>query len=330
LRYDRHVITPQSINKANEEIDGLTDEQLDDAIDRLFDAQPDVEALLVSASKRQVRILERGLFLSFFVFKAFEVEYPGKAVKVEAEDLESVFDETSAWMAQLKRSGSVDNPPPEAEPVLMAYIIQNLNEPDGDGTPHASYEQHILLLMVKTVVLALTRAAARRSAEGTAIMDPKERENRLYALRKGVEALEASLDDPVKLQALFLEVLFDVLPAKRGAVLLSGPHATGDAEDFVSATYAERGCGLTEGFEVDAKTLKFVYAKREACMANDFMPALMCAPLITETETMIGVIYLDTSDLGTFEMEDLGALRAISRSAANLIQDSLDTEAGRP
>ena len=36
------MITAKSVNKANEEIDGLTDEQLDQAIDRLFGDQPEV------------------------------------------------------------------------------------------------------------------------------------------------------------------------------------------------------------------------------------------------------------------------------------------------
>jgi hypothetical protein len=159
-------------------------------------------------------------------------------------------------------------------------------------------------------------------------MDPKEFEARLYAIRKGAECLEAA-DDPVKLMAHILEILLDVIPAKRGAILLNGPRASGDPKDFASGTYGQRGGGLTEGFAVDAKVLEFVYAKREACMSNDVMPAIMCAPLIPANSEIIGVIYLDTCELGTFEMDDLGALRALSKSAANLIQDSLLYRADR-
>ncbi len=53
-------------------------------------------------------------------------------------------------------------------------------------------------------------------------MAPEELDARSYALRKGLECLEAA-DDPVKLQAHILEILLDLIPAKRGAVLLNGP-----------------------------------------------------------------------------------------------------------
>jgi hypothetical protein len=109
---------------------------------------------------------------------------------------------------------------------------------------------------------------------------------------------------------------------------LNGPRASGDPKDFASGTYGQRGGGLTEGFEVDAKALEFVYAK-EVCMSNDVMPAIMCAPLMTANWAIIGAIYLDTCELGAFEMDDLGALRALSKSAANLIQDSLLYRADR-
>ena len=68
--------------------------------------------------------------------------------------------------------------------------------------------------------------------------------------------------------AHILEILLDLILAKRGAILLNGPRASGDPEDFESGTYGQRGGGITEGFEVDGKALEFVYAKREACMSN--------------------------------------------------------------
>ena len=69
----RHMITTKSVNKINEEIDGLTDEQLDQAIDRLFDAQPEVLAFLDGFSRGDGEILELATLLSFFVFKAYEL-----------------------------------------------------------------------------------------------------------------------------------------------------------------------------------------------------------------------------------------------------------------
>jgi hypothetical protein len=81
--------------------------------------------------------------------------------------------------------------------------------------------------------------------------------------------------------------------------------------------------GVAEEFNVSGKALEFVYAHRQPCMSNDVMPAIMRAPLILPNSAIIGVIY-DTSELGTFEMDDLGVLKKLCGSAANLINDSLE------
>ena len=154
-------------------------------------------------------------------------------------------------------------------------------------------------------------------------MDPKEIEARFNAIRKGGECLEA-VGDPASMQALLLDTLFDLIPAKRGAILLNGPRVSPDPGDFMSVIYRQRGGGVGEEFEVSGKALEFVYAHRQPCMSNDVMPAIMCAPLILPNSAIIGVIYLDTSELGTFEMDDLGVLKKLSGSAANLINDSLE------
>jgi hypothetical protein len=162
------VITAKSVNKVNQEIDGLTDKQLDLAIDRLFDGQPEVLAFLDGFSGGEGRVLELSTLLSFFIFKAYETEYPGKAATVKREDFESVFDEAKTWMAELERPEAYNDPPPETEPLLFGYIIQNLNkhlnEPPEDNR-YAGYKQRAILMMLKMVILALDRAASRRSAE---------------------------------------------------------------------------------------------------------------------------------------------------------------------
>jgi hypothetical protein len=101
-------------------------------------------------------------------------------------------------------------------------------------------------------------------------MAPEELDARSYALRKGLECLEAA-DDPVKLQAHILEIS---IGPKRGAVLLNGPRASADPKDLASGTYGQRGGGIMEGFELDGKVLEFVYAKREPCMSKT-----SCRPL---------------------------------------------------
>ena len=73
----------------------------------------------------------------------------------------------------------------------------------------------------------------QRQCDYPASMAPEELDARSYALRKGLECLEAA-DDPVKLQAHILEILLDRIPAKRGAVLLNGPRASADPKVFAS------------------------------------------------------------------------------------------------
>ena len=116
------------MNRVNEEIDGLTDEQLDEAIDRLFDAQPEILPFLNRFDNGDERILELATLLSFFVFMVYDAEYPGKTETVRGEDLESALDEAMTWIAELDRPESRDNPPPESEPILMVYLMKSLDE----------------------------------------------------------------------------------------------------------------------------------------------------------------------------------------------------------
>jgi GAF domain-containing protein len=157
-------------------------------------------------------------------------------------------------------------------------------------------------------------------------MDPKQA--RSYLLQKSRELLNF-LDDPAGLQGHVLEVLLGLTPAKRGAILLYDTTQPPDPRNFSSYIYAERPPVPGDELEFSSKALDFVYANRQACMSNDARPAMMCAPLILPDSTTIGLIYLDTSELGIFEMDDLGVLKDLAGSAANLIHDSLKRQARR-
>jgi len=145
-------------------MDGLTEEQLDPAIERLLDANPVLKEFLVGFSRGDQRILELVLVMSFFVFKAYEVEYRGKPPGLKREDFESIFDEANAWMDHFESTG-VPDPRAEAEPVLLTFIIENLNNPRWDGTRYTPREQRLGLAIINIVILALNRAARRRSAD---------------------------------------------------------------------------------------------------------------------------------------------------------------------
>lgn len=145
-------------------IDGLTDEELDQALGRVLDTQPVVLEFLVGLCHGKKRILEQAIFLSFFVFMAYEAEHPGKVVTVKREDFAVVFDQAKTWMAQLESPGMADAPA-ETEPFLLTYIIADLKTPFEGGTKFTLAEQHDILLNVRAVMFALDRAAVRRRAE---------------------------------------------------------------------------------------------------------------------------------------------------------------------
>jgi hypothetical protein len=72
------VITAKSVNKANEEMDGLTDEQLDQAIDRLFGDQPEVLGFLEGYGLGDGEIQELAILLTYFVSKRPKRKIPAK------------------------------------------------------------------------------------------------------------------------------------------------------------------------------------------------------------------------------------------------------------
>jgi hypothetical protein len=154
------VITRESMEKFSEMIDGFTEERYEQSVASVFDAQPDVLEFLVSCTEGWVQA--EAISLSFCVFKAYEAEYPGKAVRVEREDLEAVFHQAKAWMAQLE-SPYEEDPPAEAEPFLLNYIVEHLTTLHQKGVALSRAEHNDILLLVKTVILALDRAARRRS-----------------------------------------------------------------------------------------------------------------------------------------------------------------------
>jgi hypothetical protein len=155
-------------------------------------------------------------------------------------------------------------------------------------------------------------------------MDPDVLDARLDALRNEWEGVNADDGQRVRLQAQILEILFDQIPAERGAVLLSWPDASGDdPEDFYSSLYRRRSGRLTEGFELSGKALEFVYGKGRAHMSNTARPALLCAALTLPDGEIFGLIYLDTCEIGRFERHDLRVLKKITAVAEELIHDSL-------
>ena len=69
-------------------------------------------------------------------------------------------------MAQLE-GPDMDDAPNETEPFLLSYIIERLSPFFEDGTKLSSAEEIEILLLVKTVMVALDRALTSRNAKGS-------------------------------------------------------------------------------------------------------------------------------------------------------------------
>ena len=141
------MVARNSLEMVYDMIDGFTEEQYEEAIRSVFDAQPFLLEFLVGHSEGWIQA--QATSLSFFLFKAYETEHPGKSITVEREDIEAAFDQAKAWMAY---------GPYETEPTLLTFITESVIRLLENGIRLSSGEQSDILLLIKTVVLALDRA----------------------------------------------------------------------------------------------------------------------------------------------------------------------------
>jgi Nif-specific regulatory protein len=116
------------------------------------------------------------------------------------------------------------------------------------------------------------------------------------------------IKDAEELQRCVIEMLFEVMPIERGAILLVGQNP----DEFISGVYRYRGSELKEPFRISRTIARQVLHDGVAVMANDvlndqqFRPteslmfsqirSLMCVPLLV-FGSKLGVIYADTTFL---------------------------------
>jgi pSer/pThr/pTyr-binding forkhead associated (FHA) protein len=112
------------------------------------------------------------------------------------------------------------------------------------------------------------------------------------------------------LQARLLELIFEVLPPRRAAILLVGHKP----EDFVSGTYRERDVPGDARFNVSPTITRQALREGVAVLSKDFNPVL-CIPL-SVFETKLGVIYLEAESPARFDHEHVQLLTAIAGIAA--------------
>jgi Nif-specific regulatory protein len=141
-----------------------------------------------------------------------------------------------------------------------------------------------------------------------------------------------------KLQKTLLDLLFEVVPAERGVVLLTDAGAERDEPVFGSVFGLDRERGQDASIKVSSKVTRWVLQHRESILitnqteADNFgssdslvadQPAsVMCVPLIM-LDRSLGVIYLDTTELDTpFDQDHLQLVSAISAITAVAIENA--------
>jgi hypothetical protein len=232
---------------------------------------------------------------------------------VSTVPVNETFQAKTVWQVEVQVFDVIHNPK-----VSRCYARAYQDE---DGK--TQYMVVLGLPPVESAQDAVKAAMSGRVNNYPANMDSANLDPRLDAFRRSKECREA-LDDPIKLQAEILNFTLKSFPANRAALLLNGEHASPDPEDFKSSMYGKRA-GEPKRFRVPEKALEFVYTYREAYMSDD----AMCAPLMLDNWTIIGVIYLDTRKPDGFEVEEVELLQKIAVFAAKLISRSLKQQAER-
>src|SRR5262249_20834974 len=125
-----------------------------------------------------------------------------------------------------------------------------------------------------------------------------------------------------------LELIFEVMPVERGAILLIGHNP----DEFISGTYRERASPTADSFQISRTVVRQVLREGVAVMGNDVLAggtfkstenllssqvrSLMCVPLLG-FGSRLGVIYADTTNPGVrLDEQHLQLLTAIASIAA--------------
>lgn len=139
------------------------------------------------------------------------------------------------------------------------------------------------------------------------------------------------------LQQKLLELLFEVVPAKRGAILLESTTEPGAAPDFSSVFGLDRLKGPDETVKVSRTVAHQVFKEGSAILIGDkfdtadpdspslveqHTSSVLCVPLIMTGRTL-GVVYLDTNEPDVrFDEDHLQLVSAIASISAVAIENA--------
>lgn len=139
------------------------------------------------------------------------------------------------------------------------------------------------------------------------------------------------------LQKTLLELLFEVVPAQHGAILLTDDNSAADNGEFVSMFGLDRLLGAAQEIKVSHTIAQRVLAEGTALLAGDVAEeltsdspslieaqpgSLLCVPLTMLGRTL-GVIYLDTQEPEIhFDKDHLQLVSAIAAITAVAIENA--------
>jgi transcriptional regulator with GAF, ATPase, and Fis domain len=172
--------------------------------------------------------------------------------------------------------------------------------------------------------------------EVLAALPPTERLARDLQTLLKISTTIGSIHNVESLQWQLLGLIFDVVPAERGAILVGS-----DPEDFTSMVAWDRVAGPLHSVHVDRGVAGQVFCERIALLSNEppsnspdavqspkkqSVHSLMCVPLV-HLDKAIGLIYLDTSHPTIrFTEDDLHLASAIAGVAAMAIESARQLE----
>jgi transcriptional regulator with GAF, ATPase, and Fis domain len=143
-----------------------------------------------------------------------------------------------------------------------------------------------------------------------------------------------------ELQKTLLELLFEVVPADRGAILLTNNNGEAPDSEFASVFGLDRMRGPDQSIRVSRTITGAVLKQAESLLINnaeakgleapsiveDRPVSILCVPLIMLDRTL-GVIYLDTKEPETvFDKDHLQLVSAISAITAVAIENARHIE----
>ena len=165
-----------------------------------------------------------------------------------------------------------------------------------------------------------------QTAETLRVQEPAREEETLYyrdvwkALWDTSRYVNA-IPDLNELQVRILDTAFDIIPARRGAILLNGFRLSPDPPDLTSQVYRELDydgaprCLLSS---LDSLALSSVYATRKTYISNKVIPVL-CLPILQDG-IMKGVLYFDAPRRNiTFEAEHLSLASAFTENLTSAL-----------